>query len=95
VKIDQETVLKIAHLARIEIKSDEVEQLSEGLQQILTWMEKLNEVNTTGIEPLRHMSAEMNALREDRIRNQMARQEAMENSPDPDNQFFRVPKVIG
>ncbi|HRH35316.1 MAG TPA: Asp-tRNA(Asn)/Glu-tRNA(Gln) amidotransferase subunit GatC [Catalimonadaceae bacterium] len=94
-KIDQETVLKIAHLARIEIKSDEVEQLSEGLQQILTWMEKLNEVNTTGIEPLRHMSAEMNALREDRIRNQMARQEAMENSPDPDNQFFRVPKVIG
>jgi len=95
VKIDQETVLKIAHLARIEIKSDEVEQLSEGLQQILTWMEKLNEVNTTGIEPLRHMSAEMNALREDRIRNQMARQEAMANSPDPDNQFFRVPKVIG
>lgn len=94
-KIDQETVLKIAHLARIEIKSDEVEQLSEGLQQILTWMEKLNEVNTTGIEPLRHMSAEMNALREDRIRNQLARQEAMANSPDPDNQFFRVPKVIG
>lgn len=94
-KIDQETVLKIAHLARIEIKSDEVEQLSEGLQQILTWMEKLNEVNTTGVEPLRHMSTELNALREDRIRNQMARQEAMENSPDPDNQFFRVPKVIG
>jgi aspartyl-tRNA(Asn)/glutamyl-tRNA(Gln) amidotransferase subunit C len=95
VKIDQETVLKIAHLARIEIKSDEVEQLSEGLQQILTWMEKLNEVNTTGVEPLRHMSTELNALREDRIRNQMARQEAMANSPDPDNQFFRVPKVIG
>jgi aspartyl-tRNA(Asn)/glutamyl-tRNA(Gln) amidotransferase subunit C len=94
-KIDKETVLKIAHLARIEVKTDEIEELSTGLQQILTWMENLNEVDTNGIAPLRHMSAEVNALREDLVKNQLARQEAMANSPKSDSEYFRVPKVIG
>lgn len=94
-KIDKETVLKIAHLARIEVKTDEIEELSTGLQQILTWMENLNEVDTNGISPLRHMSAEVNALREDLVKNQLARQEAMANSPKSDSEYFRVPKVIG
>lgn len=93
--VDKETVIKIAHLARLELKSDEIDGLSTGLQQILTWMEKLNEVDTTGVEPLRHMSKEVNAWREDLVKNQMERNAALANSPKPHSEFFTVPKVIG
>lgn len=93
--IDKGTVLKIAHLARLEVKPDEIDGLSSGLQQILTWMEKLNDVDTTGVEPLRHMSKEVNAWREDLVKNQMERISALANSPKPHTEFFTVPKVIG
>lgn len=93
-KVDHETLHKIAHLARLEVKPDEEAALLNSLNGVLTWMEQLNEVDTTGVEPLTHMSAEVNVLREDIAGNHLPREQALSNAPQHDEQFFEVPKVL-
>ncbi|GAB2523502.1 Asp-tRNA(Asn)/Glu-tRNA(Gln) amidotransferase subunit GatC [Spirosoma aerophilum] len=93
-KVDHETLHKIAHLARLEVQPDEEAALLNSLNGVLTWMEQLNEVDTTGIEPLTHMSTETNVLREDIAGNHLPREKALSNAPQHDEQFFEVPKVL-
>lgn len=93
-KVDQETLQKIAHLARLEIRPDEEVELLDSLNGVLTWMEQLNEVDTTGIEPLTHISPETNVLRDDVVGNHIPREQALANAPQHDGQFFEVPKVL-
>ena len=93
-KTDLETVKKMAHLARLQLTDKEIEEMAGSMSQILTWMEKLNEVDVTGVEPLVHMSAELNVLREDRVENQFTPEQTFANAPDPHPPFFRVPKVV-
>lgn len=93
-KVDQETLHKIAHLSRLEVKPDEEATLLTSLNGVLTWMEQLNEVDTTGVEPLTHMSVETNVLREDAVANHLSREQALANAPQHDDQFFEVPKVL-
>jgi aspartyl-tRNA(Asn)/glutamyl-tRNA(Gln) amidotransferase subunit C len=93
-KIDKPTVEKIAHLARLELTASQTEDMQVTMQQILTWMEKLNELDTTGVEPLIHLSSELNSWREDQEKGQLSREEALKNAPVSDGRFFIVPKVI-
>lgn len=94
-KVDTETLHKIAHLARLEVNPDEEAGLLNSLNSVLDWMEQLNEVDTTGVEPLMHMSEEIdNVLRADMIANQLPRDQALINAPDHDEQFIKVPKVM-
>lgn len=93
-KVDQETLHKIAHLARLEVKPDEEADLLSSLNGVLTWMEQLNEVDTTGVEPLTHISDETNILRDDVAGNHLSREQALANAPQHDEQFFEVPKVL-
>jgi len=93
-KITKETLEKIAHLARLEVKAEDEEMLLNDLSEILTWVEKLNEVDTDGIEPLTHMSKEVNSMREDIASNNLNRKDALKISPQHDSKFFTVPKVI-
>ena len=93
-KVDQETLHKIAHLARLEVKPDEEADLLNSLNGVLTWMEQLNEVDTTGVEPLTHISNEINVLRDDVAGNHLSRKQALANAPQHDEQFFEVPKVL-
>ena len=93
-KVDQETLHKIAHLARLEVKPEEETDLLNSLNGVLTWMEQLNEVDTTGVEPLTHISAENNVLRDDVVGNHLTRAQALVNAPQHDEQFFEVPKVM-
>jgi len=92
--INQETVKGIAHLARLELNADETEKMMAEMNKILTWMQQLNKVDTEGIEPLIHMSAEMNVLREDEVSNSLEHDRALKNAPNKDSNYFRVPKVI-
>lgn len=94
-KIDNETVEKLAHLARLKLDPHEVPVMRADLEQIATWMEKLNELDTTHVEPLMHMSFEINALREDQIDPHLDHTKALKNAPKADAEFFLVPKVIG
>jgi len=92
--INQKTVKGIAHLARLELDTNEAEEMMSEMNKILEWMNQLNEVDTEGISPLIHMSAETNILREDKISNTLEHDRALKNAPKKDSNYFRVPKVI-
>ncbi len=93
-KVTRKTLLKIAHLARLEVKAEDEERLLNDLSEILTWVEKLKEVDTEGVEPLSHMSREINLFREDLASNNLNRKDALKVSPQHNGEFFIVPKVI-
>ena len=93
-KIDRETILKIAHLARLEVHEPEIEPISKDLARILGFMEKLNELDTSNVEPLVYMTDEYNILRRDEVIHEINHEEALLNAPQKDSDYFRVPKVI-
>lgn len=84
----------LAHLARLQFSDDEKAGLQKDLQSMIAFVEKLNEIDTTGVEPLLHMSSEINVLREDEVKNSITHEEALLNAPVQDDEFFKVPKVI-
>lgn len=93
-KIDQESLQKIAHLARLEVKPEEEEALLSSMESVLTWMEQLNELDTEGVEPLTHVTDAVNNWREDVASNALAREEGLKNAPSHDDLYIKVPKVI-
>ena len=93
-KVEQATLRKIAHLARLELEAGAEEAMLESLSEILTWVEMLNEVDTDHIEPLQSMSQEVNRMREDEILPPLSRERGLYNAPKKDEQYFRVPKVL-
>lgn len=93
-KIDRETVDKIAHLARLELTEVEKERSITELSEILSFMAKLNELDTTGVEPLIYMNDAVNVLRADEVIQDMTREEALLNAPLKTNEYFKVSKVI-
>lgn len=94
-KITPEKVDELATLARLKFEGAEKEQIRQDLEKILDMCEKLNEVNTSGVEPLIYMTETLNNLREDRVEQVLSHEEALKNAPKKDSDFFRVPKVIG
>lgn len=94
-KITRELLDKIAHLARLEFDEKDAEKMMQDMSSIINWVEKLNEVDTTGVAPLTSMSHEVNALREDELRPQLAADEVLKNAPDKKENYFSVPKVLG
>ncbi len=93
--IDKDTVDKIAHLARLELAEDETEKMIGDMNKILGFMDKLNEIDTTGVEPLVYMTDEINVLREDVVKHEITHEEALQNAPKHDDNYFLVAKVIG
>lgn len=93
-KIDRPLLDKIAHLARLEFNEKDAERIMKDLSEIVDWVEKLNEVNTDDVEPLTSMSHEVNAFREDEVKDQLAHERALRNAPKKDDDYFRVPKVL-
>jgi aspartyl-tRNA(Asn)/glutamyl-tRNA(Gln) amidotransferase subunit C len=92
-KVDKNTLKKIAHLARLEIQEDQEESMLASLSEILTWVEKLNEVDTDGVEPLTNMVLEINMLRDDKVTGYLDRERALKNAPDKNSQYLKVPKI--
>lgn len=93
-KIDKELVDKIAHLARLEFQDEQKIKIEEDLNRILSFMESLNEVDTSNIAPLIYLSDEKNVFRKDEIKQDISHEEALKNAPKKDSDYFRVPKVI-
>lgn len=93
-KIDRPLLDKIAHLSRLEFDEKDAEKMMQDMTAIVNWVEKLNEVNTEGIEPLTTMSHEINVLREDEVKEHLAHERALLNAPKKDEDYFRVPKVL-
>jgi aspartyl-tRNA(Asn)/glutamyl-tRNA(Gln) amidotransferase subunit C len=93
-KIDHETLHKIAHLSRLEISAEEEQAMIKKLEGVLNWMEQLNEIDTENVAPLTHMTEEINAFREDIPKNTITREEGLSNAPKHDDKYFRVAKVM-
>ena len=93
-KINKNTILKIAKLTRVKINNNEVAELSNQLSSILDWVEILNEVNTDNIEPLSNVSTENLPLRKDIETTNDISKDVLSNSPEKLENFFVVPKVI-
>ena len=93
-EVNDAMIEKLAHLARLKFNDSEKEEIKNDLQKMIAFVEKLNELNLDGVEPLLHMSDEVNVLREDEVKGSISREEALKNAPFHDEQFFKVPKVI-
>ena len=92
--IDKNTVSDIAHLARLELDENQTKKMATEMNEILDWMKKLSEVNTDNVEPLVHISEEVNVLRDDEVANELEHERGLRNAPKKDSNYFRVPKVI-
>ncbi|MFH7326505.1 Asp-tRNA(Asn)/Glu-tRNA(Gln) amidotransferase subunit GatC [Desulfurivibrio sp. C05AmB] len=93
-RIGPEKVAEVARLARLELEPEEVEGLAAELSNILQYVDKLSELDTTGVEPLSNALAEVNAFREDEVQPSLPRQEALANAPRATSEAFVVPRVI-
>lgn len=93
-EVNDELVEKLAHLARLKFDDADKVSIKNDLQKMIQFVEKLNELDTTGVEPLLHMSSNVNVLREDEIKGSISREEGLKNAAMHDDQFFKVPKVI-
>ena len=92
--IDKQTIHKVADLARIAIEEKEVDTLITDMNKILTFMEKLNELDTKGVAPLVYMNMEENIWREDEVKQEISVEEGLKNAAVHDDSFFFVPKII-
>ena len=92
--VNDALVDKLADLARLSFNDTEKAAIKNDLQKMIQFVEKLNELDTTGVEPLLHMSGNVNVLREDEVKGSISSAEGLKNAPLHDGQFFKVPKVI-
>lgn len=93
--VTKKDVEYIAELAKLKFKDDELESFTSQLNQILEYIEKLDELDTENVEPLSHPIEKVNNFREDKVKSSVNREDALENAPDKNEEFFKVPKVIG
>lgn len=93
-EVNDALIDKLANLARLKIEDSERESVKTDLQKMIQFVEKLNELDTTGVEPLLHVSSNVNILRADEVKGNISRNEGLKNAPIHDEQFFKVPKVI-
>ena len=93
-KLDTNTINKIAKLARIKLSEEEAEDFLKDMNSILDWVEQLNEVNTDLIEPLANISSSILPQRKDESEDVNSSDEILQNSPDKLEGYFAVPKVV-
>jgi aspartyl-tRNA(Asn)/glutamyl-tRNA(Gln) amidotransferase subunit C len=93
-EIDDALVDKLAMLSRLHFDETEKQSIKNDLGKMIRFVDKLNELDTTGVEPLKHISNNVNILREDEPGQGCSREEALLNAPLKDEAFFKVPKVI-
>jgi len=94
VKISKDDVIHVAELARLEFGEDEIQKFTDQLGNILEYIEKLSELDTEGVEPTSHVLDISTPLREDRVEEWITPEEALQNAPEREDDFFTVPKVI-
>lgn len=93
-KITEQKVDDLAKLSRLKFDENEKKSIQNELEKILEMCEKLQEVNTDGVEPLIYMTNSHTVLRPDEVVQEILKAEALKNAPKTDGDFFRVPKVI-
>jgi aspartyl-tRNA(Asn)/glutamyl-tRNA(Gln) amidotransferase subunit C len=93
--IGKKEVLHIAKLANLDFSEEEIGLFTQQFNSILEYVERLNALDTSAIEPTSHVGGGSHALRDDRLVPSISREEALANAPESDRGYFKVPKVIG
>ena len=93
-KITKEEVLHVANLARLNLSEQEQEKMTEQLDTILSYVDKLKELDTSDVLPTTHAHKKVNAFREDVVQDSLPVDEALANSPEKNGEMFKVPKII-
>lgn len=93
-KIDNQTIDHIAKLSRLEFSEQERSEIVGDLERILDLVNKLNELDTSGVEPLIHMTDAVNMLRDDEVKQDISKEDVLRNAPQKDSDYFKVPKVV-
>jgi len=94
-KITKEEVLYVARLARLDLEADAIDTFAGQIDEILGYIEKLNQVDTAGIQPTSHAISLTNAFRADEQREHLDRQRVLANAPESEDGCFVVPKIVG
>ncbi len=93
-KVNEQLIGHLSHLARLQFDEQAGQEMVHDLNRILGFVEKLEEVNTEGVEPLIYMTDETNILRDDAVVQTITQDEALKNAPRKDSDYFRVPRFI-
>ena len=93
-QVDDALIDKLSKLAMLQFNDEEREEIKSDLEKMIGFVDKLKELDTTGVEPLLHMSNNADILRDDIPGNMVNRDDALQNAPVHDQQYFKVPKVI-
>ena len=93
-EVNDALVDKLAHLSRLQFNVTEKSEIKNDLQRMISFVDKLNELDIANTEPLLFMTDEVNVLREDEVKGSISREDGLKNAPEHDGQFFKVPKVI-
>lgn len=93
-KVTEETINKLAELAKLEFDENSKAQIQNDLNKMLAFVDKLNELDTEGLEPLIYMNNEQTILREDEVKSEITQDEALRNAPQKDSDYIKVPKVL-
>lgn len=93
-KITMQEVEHVARLARLELTAEEKERMRAQLDSILSYIDKLNELDTSAVEPTSHVLPITNVFREDEVMPSLAQEEVLANAPDRHELFFRVPRIL-
>lgn len=92
--VTEKDVRYMADLARLQLSEEEVKSFAQDMNQILGYMERLDELDTSDVEPLEHVIDLDSRLRPDKAEAPLSHGDALKNAPDADSDYFRVPKVI-
>ena len=90
-QVTNDLIDKLSKLAKLKFEDEEKEGIRNDLQRMVAFVEKLNELDLDNVKPLLHMTDEVNVLRNDEIKGSITREEALQNAPHHDEEFFKVP----
>ena len=93
-KVTKETIEHVAQLARLNLTESEKESLTSKMEEIISWVDKLNQLDTSGVKPMEHVIPISNVLREDKAEKSYDRDKILANAPVSEDGCFKVPKVV-
>ena len=94
-EINDALIDRLGYLSKLEFKGDKREAIKKDLGKIIDFVAQLEKVDTEGVEPLIHMTAGVNVLRQDVAEQNYTQKDALKNAPVGDSDYFKVPKVLG
>ena len=93
-EVNNKLIQNLSRLAKLKFDKKSTQKMKADLNKIISFIDKLSEVNTDNIEPLIYMSKEVNILRTDSVTNEVSQKEALKNAPQKDSDYFKVPTIL-